>query len=135
MKFHQDEDFKNIDFSDKKEIAEYEHCNFYNCKFNSKNLSGFNFTECKFFMCNFSSANLNNTSLNDVYFEECKLLGLRFDLCNPFLFKVNFKKSQLDFSSFFQCKLKKTSFINVKAARFSKENLSGLLLHFKLIIE
>ena len=100
MKFHQDETFRNIDFSEEKEIAEFDNCSFYNCKFNNKNLFGFNFTECEFFTCDLSSANLKNCSLNNCHFEECKLLGLRFDMCNPFLFEVNFKKSQLNFSSF-----------------------------------
>lgn len=40
------------------------------------------------------------------------MLGLRFDTCNDFGFSVSFEDCQLNYTSFFKTKIKKTSFNN-----------------------
>jgi len=40
------------------------------------------------------------------------MLGLKFEHCNPFLFKVDFESCQLNLSSFYKLKLKKAMFRN-----------------------
>ncbi|MFT6322914.1 MAG: hypothetical protein ACJAWO_000460 [Halieaceae bacterium] len=40
------------------------------------------------------------------------MLGIDFSMCNPFLLRFNFAHCQLSFSSFYQLKIKGTSFIS-----------------------
>ncbi len=106
-----DKDFEKIDFNTEKLIAkEYENCTFLNCDLSNCDLSVISFLECRFVSSDFSMAKINDTAFKDVVFVDCKLLGLRFDYCNNFLFSIKFENCQLDFSSFFKMKLKNTSF-------------------------
>lgn len=105
--------FDKIDFTQQPfSIGDYENCRFVNCNFSNCNLSNTNFTECEFAFCNLSLAQLSKTAFRDVQFKDCKLLGLRFDTCNPFLFSVRFENSVLNLSSFFKLSIKKTVFKN-----------------------
>lgn len=96
------------------QIAEYESCTFRNCRFADVNLSNFNFEDCQFIDCDLSSCKLGQTALKEVKFQNCKLLGLRFDDCNPFLLAMEFVDCQVNFSSFYQLKIPKTKFSNCK---------------------
>jgi uncharacterized protein YjbI with pentapeptide repeats len=71
-------------------------------------------------------ANLANSSFREVKFKDCKLLGLHFEHCNPFLFEVNFSSCNLNLASFFQLKMKKTTFqsCNLRECDFSECDLS-----------
>ncbi|SHI76380.1 Pentapeptide repeat-containing protein [Mesonia phycicola] len=127
MKFYQDENFENIDFTTRHELAEFDNCSFSNCNFGKMNLTGYNFLECDFTTCDLSLATLTDTSFNQAIFKDCKLLGLRFDACNDFLFAVNFINCQLNFSSFFQRKMKNTNFKDCKliSVDFTEANLEN----------
>jgi uncharacterized protein YjbI with pentapeptide repeats len=70
------------------------------------------FIECTFDGCDLSMTTLNNTSLREIKFKNCKMLGLHFEECNPFLFEVSFSNCQLNLSSFYQRRLKQTVFSN-----------------------
>ena len=82
---------------------------------------------------------LNKTTLQDVDFVDCKLLGIKFETCNPFSLSFSFEGCQLNHSSFYQLKIPKTSFTNsalievdfteanVGSANFSNCNLSGAI--------
>lgn len=94
------------------ERAEYIECIFTNCDLNNLNLSNYSFKECKFTTCNLSNIQVEHTSFKEVLFDSCKLIGIQFELCNPFLLKLEFEKSSLDYSSFYQLKLAKTNFNN-----------------------
>lgn len=111
--YQEDEDFINIDFSEKPPKAEaFERCNFQNCIFTNVDLSGLKFSECRFDSCDFSMAGLERTAFQEVEFRNCKLMGLRFDECHAFLLAFQFEDCQLNFSSFYQLKIPKTRFIN-----------------------
>ena len=105
--------FENINFSDNS-IAkgEYDGCTFIRCDFSNADLSNFEFMECEFIGCNLSNINLTNTSLKDVAFQDSKMIGVNFEVCNPFLLNLRFTGCQLDFSSFYRLKLKGTNFGN-----------------------
>ncbi len=94
------------------EQAEYENCTFINLELSSKDLSGFIFTDCVFEGCNLSLCKIKNTSFKTVQFNHCKLLGLRWDDCNAFLFSVGFDHCILDMGTFYRMKLKKTKFLS-----------------------
>ncbi len=72
------------------------------------------FVECNFEGCDLSNAKLKGTAFKTVRFRECKLLGLHFDDCNPFLLALSFEDCVLNFAVFYQVKLKKTNFVNCK---------------------
>lgn len=125
--FVEDECFENVDFSTQKlEAQEYDHCTFLNCTFSDAVISGINFTDCIFEECDLSNCKLQNTAFKTVDFVKCKLLGLHFDDCNPFLFSVFFKQCVLDFSSFYKMKLKQTTFSDCQLieVEFNESDLS-----------
>lgn len=107
--------------------GEYENCSFLNCIFYNSDLSHITFRECKFDSCDFSLAKFKNTALNDVQFVGCKLVGVLFDECNPFLLSVSFENCQLKLAVFYKLKLKKTLFrnCNLQEADFTESDLSS----------
>ncbi len=130
MSYFKEQEYKGIDYSTEKfEKGEYENCAFINCNFTALDLSNINFIECTFENCNFSIARVINTGLREVSFKGCKLLGMRFEDCNDFLFFVNFADCQLKLASFFKKKLKNTSFKNcsLHEVDFSNCDLSSSL--------
>ena len=92
--------------------GEYENCVFKGCDFSNTDLSEVKFIKCEFLGCNLSLANLLKTTFRDVKFKDCKMLGLLFYNCNEFGLNVNFDSCNLNHSSFYQRKIRKTSFIN-----------------------
>ena len=114
----QDKKFEKEDFATNElAIADYENCIFTNCDFSKTNLSQRVFLECEFNSCNLSSVNLIKTGLKNVRFKDCKLLGMHFENCDPFLFEVDFDNCFLQLSSFYKLKLKKQ---DLKTQTFQK---------------
>lgn len=106
-----DETFSKEDYSNHVFGAgEFESCRFVDCNFQVADLSEVVFLECEFDKCDWSNVQLKQAGLRDVTFRNCKLLGLRFDDCNPFLLEFKFEESTLDLSSFYALSLKKTRF-------------------------
>lgn len=93
---------------------EYENCTFIECSFANADLSRITFSECIFEHCDLSMAKLKGTNIRDVKFKHCKMLGLRFDECNTFLVSFRFENCTLNFSSFYQLKIKQTTFNSCK---------------------
>ena len=110
--------FYDITFKDKnytKEVFpkwEYENCVFIWCDFSNSDLSLVKFIDCQFTNCDLSMVKVGMTSMQNISFENCKLHGILWNYCNPFLFEVSFRDCLLNFSSFIGVKLQKTSFIN-----------------------
>ena len=128
--FEEEKTFDTIDFTlQALPKGEYENCTFLNCDFSNTDLSGTKFTECQFNGCNLSTVNLHKTALRDIAFKDCKLLGLRFDICNEMSFSVSFDHCIVNFSSFFKRKLKNTVFktTSFHEVDFSDTDLSGSL--------
>ena len=139
-KYIEDERFEAQDFTQVAlPLGEYEQCTFRQCDFANSNLSRSVFVDCEFIECDWSMAKLGDTALRDVRFSHCKMLGLRFEHCHDFLFEVAFDHCQLNFSSFYQRTLKKTTFnhcilqevdfteANLKDASFDNCDLLGPL--------
>jgi uncharacterized protein YjbI with pentapeptide repeats len=107
--------------------GEYSHCTFNECNLADSDLSGIVFTDCIFSHCNLSMTKLKNTTLSNVQFDNCKLLGLHFNDCNKFLLSPAFRDCQLNYSIFYQLKLKKIRFANcsLEETDFSQADLAG----------
>jgi len=129
---HEDQTFSNIDYSEKKLInSEFINCVFSSCNFSKSDLSNNDFLDCKFKSCNFSLTILQHTGLKNIKFTGSRLLGIDFSVCNSFLFTVSFQDCQLDYSSFFQRKMKSTQFVDcsLKQVDFGEVDLSGSVFH------
>ena len=74
--------------------GEYENCLFRNCEFAESDLMNIIFIDCTFEQCNLSMAKIRNTALKTVKFIHCKLLGLNFSDCNPFLLSLYFEDDE-----------------------------------------
>ncbi|MEY4273215.1 MAG: Adenylate cyclase [Bacteroidota bacterium] len=120
-------------------LGEYEACTFRNCVFESADFKNYQFVDCTFESCNFSLVKLSGASLQKVHFKDCKMQGIRFEACNPFLFEVHFQNCVLNLSSFYQingkgmslkeCSLHEVDFTeaNFTEAKFEDCDLAGAL--------
>lgn len=109
--FIENQAFKGVDFSKEGlEHKEYIRCRFVGCQFPAVDFSGITFDGCRFENCDLSLAKIRDTAMRDIEFVGCKLLGLRFDRCNPYGLVFSFSGCVLDFASFFRLKIKKTRF-------------------------
>ena len=112
--YFQDEYFGSVDFNKiPVQKGDYDNCTFENCIFSG--------------------------AFKPSRFEHCKLIGLQFDECNPFLLALHFIGCQLNLSCFYQLKIKNTIFkecilkevdfteTDLSGSSFSKCNLSGAI--------
>lgn len=130
-KIVEEQHYQNQDFTQQLlPVAEYDNCTFTNCVFSDADLTNCSFLECQFEQCNLSNAVLAKTAFKNVVFKHCKMMGLQFPDCNDFLLEMSFEDCQLDFSSFYQLNLKKTTFkkCSIKDADFTETNLSEATL-------
>ena len=106
---------------------EFEDCTFKNCDFSDADLSNGRFTDCKLIDCNLSNAKVRNAGLRNVFFLGCKIVGVDFSECLPFLFEVSFEKCSLDYAKFIKNRLKKTKFkeCTIREAIFTEADLTG----------
>lgn len=124
----EDKTFESEDFTAEASLVrEYENCTFINCDFSNADLARIIFSDCDFTACNLSMAKLGSTSFRDVRFRDSKLLGLRFDHCNDFLFAVNFANCMLNLASFYRMKIKGTNFKDcaMRETDFTGSDLTG----------
>ena len=129
--YFEDEKFVKVNYaSSPLAKATYEGCKFEHCIFSDADLSSIQFIDCVFEDCDFSLAHIKNTSMRDARFVRCKMLGLRFEDCNSFLFSVGFDHCILNHSSFFNVSMKKTIIKNssCKEVYFTGADLSGSIL-------
>lgn len=129
QKYIDDQTFQRIDFTiDSIEKGDYENCQFIDCNFAEVRLSYINFIDCHFKNCDFSNAKLTETGLRNVEFTKCKLIGIRFDGCNEFLFAASFLGCRLDYASFQGVNAQKSNFQNCSLIEvdFSETNLKNV---------
>lgn len=144
---HIDKTFEKVLYFDKKvSNREFDGCIFKSCDFSNNTFMECVFIDCEFIDCNLSMVKLPASSLKTVTFTECKLLGIRFDECNDFLFSVSFRDCMLDYSWFTNKKMPKTPFINcslkevnfgaadLTAANFDQSNLQGAVFENTILI-
>lgn len=126
--YEQDKQFEGVDYTvNQLSVGDYENCHFNNCNFSESNLSKITFIDCKFDHCNLSSASINSTSFQEIIFSDCKMMGLRFENCNQFLFTVSFTNCILNLSTFYKVKLKNTRFSNcsIQEVDFTEADLTA----------
>lgn len=127
MPYFDDQLFEKLDYTSLPLAAgNYENCRFSHCNFAESDLARINFTDCEFDECNLSMVNLVEAQLYGVSFRHCKMLGVKFEYCNPNLFSVTFSDCMLDHSTFFRMKMKKTLFRN---CRLHEVDFTETILH------
>lgn len=123
----EDQVFEQVDFTT---VAlakgDYDNCTFVQCDFSNTNLTNINFTECTFQTCNLSLCKVENTAFKTVKFIACKILGVNFTDCNPFLLTLAFEDCNLNVATFYQLKLKGILFNNcsLQEVDFTETDLS-----------
>lgn len=123
----EDKTFEGVDFTGKLPVKrEFADCVFINCNFEKSDCSNDDFMDCHFKKCNFSLAILENTAIKNSRFTGCKMVGVDFSRCNNFNFSAVFENCPLDYSSFFQKKMKKALFTDcsLKEADFTETDLT-----------
>lgn len=126
-KYFQDETFDKIDFAQQPlQKGSYDNCTFINCNFAEADLSGFQFIDGMFKGSNLNMMKLGQTTIRDVKFVDCKMLGIRWDTCPEFGLSFSFDNCQLNHSTFFKTKIKKTHFSNsqLQETDFTEADLS-----------
>jgi fluoroquinolone resistance protein len=126
----EDGSFDRIDFTVKPmEKGEYDNCVFAGCNFSDSDLKEMIFVDCTFDTCNLSMAKLRNATIRNCAFKCCKMLGLRFSDCNQFGLSASFEKCNLNLSSFYKTKFKKTLFTHctLHEVDFTESDFSGSL--------
>ncbi|MHA7128882.1 pentapeptide repeat-containing protein [Algoriphagus namhaensis] len=128
MAFYSDETFQGINFlKEDLKKGEYESCRFVRCNLSGVDLSGFRIEDCVFESCELSNCKVFKTGFQQVSFKDCKMLGIHFYTCNPFLLELEFVACQLDYSSFTKLPLKGTKLENCRMYEtdFTAADLSG----------
>lgn len=95
-----------------KHPIEFFNCQFNNCNFERMDFSNYVFDRCVFNGSNLALANVTNGKLMNVVFNDCKVEGVRFDLCDRFILEINFDRCLLRNCSFTDLNLKKCRFEN-----------------------
>ena len=125
--YFEDQIFQSIDYATVPLAkGEYENCTFTDCIFANSNVSEIVFVDCTFEQCDWTMAKLHDTSFRSIKFVNCKLLGLDFSDCKPFLLAFNFENCALKFASFQQLSLKNTHFVgcNMEGVDFTTSDLT-----------
>jgi fluoroquinolone resistance protein len=116
---------------------EFEACSFKNIKGLPLDFSRLSFVDCEFIDSDLTGTKINQTAFKTVKFTNCKLMGMHFLNCTPFLLDFHFHNCILDFSIFDGLKIPKTTFLNsqlketnfvnteLKASIFKGSNLQG----------
>lgn len=128
--YNEDEVFESLDYPEADLTErEYVSCEFLKCDLSKADLSGAVFTDCVFRNSNLSLAKMNECGIKTVDFYDCKLVGVEFGKCSDFLFTASFQNCVIDYSSFFQKKLKNTRFADcsLKEADFSLADLTSVM--------
>ncbi|MBK8627142.1 MAG: pentapeptide repeat-containing protein [Saprospiraceae bacterium] len=130
MNNYYDEIIKPEKIKQQLEKAEYEKCIIRDFDINAAILSGYVFIDCVFDGCNLSLCKLHQTALRNVIFKNCKLLGMKWDECQSFMFSVHFENSNLDMSNFYGLRLKKSKFIScsLKEVDFTEADMMDAIL-------
>lgn len=118
---------KTIFFGQRLDNREFDGCTFRNCDFSGSTFFECTFIDCTFTDCNLAMSKFPASGLKTVNFIECKLLGIRFDECDDFLFAVNFDHCVLDYSWFSRKKMPKTRFTetSLKGVNFESVDLAS----------
>ena len=120
--------FDGIDFTKEKIIkGEYIDCVFEHCNFENVHISNIQFIGCEFIDCNLSNVIVTNTSFKEIQFTICKMIGVKFNECNPLLLQMSFTICNLSYSSFYQLKIPNSVFNECKLEEvdFTETNLTG----------
>ena len=107
--------------------ARYLSCQFLACNLAEADLTNYAFVDCTFTDCNLSMCKIEMTAFKSVSFQNCKMLGLRFDLSNPFLFRIKTRECILDLSNFRGTDLSRSTFdqSQIREVDFTDANLTS----------
>jgi fluoroquinolone resistance protein len=106
----------------------FDGCTFRGFIMPSFDLSTKSFEQCTFIECDLSLCIVEKTSLKKVSFDNCRLMGIKFEQTNPMLFSVRMETCIADYSSFSTLNMTKSTFAktSLKEVDFTEAELEGL---------
>lgn len=128
--FITDQEFQGFDYTlNRLPRGEYELCTFTGCDFSEGFLDNCIFRECEFLECNMGNTNLAHTTFSETSFIKCKMIGLRFELCDSLFISFAFDQCNLSYSSFYGLTLKnlRLEACTLHETDFTDADLSGAL--------
>jgi uncharacterized protein YjbI with pentapeptide repeats len=132
MELIEDKIFDRVDFvKSPLGICEYDSCTFKQCVFAPNTVAGSVYIDCVFEDCDLSNIKLAQTSFRQVQFKGCKMIGLRFDECNPSLLSFNFIHCNISHSVLVGLKLKgiQITHAHAEGVDFTDTDLTGAILN------
>ncbi|GAB5556208.1 MAG: pentapeptide repeat-containing protein [Schleiferiaceae bacterium] len=126
-----DEVFEDLDFSQSPLPSKnFEGCTFVGCRFTGLNLSAHSFVECEFENCDLSNIDVTDTSWQECTLQQCKIMGVRFDAANSFLFSIEASNCNFQYSNFYGRNLKSSRFsqCDFTEVDFGDADASGISL-------
>jgi len=87
-----------------------EHCRFEGLLLPNMVFKEIDFIDCTFIDCDFSSSQWPGTGIKNCIFRGCKLMGIDFTLCQPFLFHFSAEACNLSYAQFSHLRMEKFSF-------------------------
>ncbi|MFO7940106.1 MAG: pentapeptide repeat-containing protein [Bacteroidales bacterium] len=88
----------------------FESCTFEGLLLANHSLNKLDFIDCTFIDCDFSSSQWAGTGIKNCSFHGCKLIGIDFTICQPFLFYFSADACNLSYSQFSNCSMEKFVF-------------------------
>lgn len=126
-----DTTFTNIVCADQKIFYKtFERCVFTHGDFTASHFTGTVFVDCVFSRCNLSLIKVEDVRLQGVRFENCKLAGIDFSVCNPAFMNelifsqclvqhVNFTRMKIPGTKFVECTFQETDFVDMDLSKAS----------------
>jgi uncharacterized protein YjbI with pentapeptide repeats len=108
--------------------ARFEACTFKNVNWAEKNLRQARFEDCTFEDCDWSNARVLGVGLQGVQMKGCKLVGVRFEMCNPLGLELRLESCNCESASFLGMDLRGVKWKGGKAhqADFTEANAEGV---------
>jgi uncharacterized protein YjbI with pentapeptide repeats len=138
-----DQEFSGIDFTKfGMKDGEYENCHFKHCQFQNLSWKKIKFIDCTFTDCDISNVDIDRTAFRTVIFNDCKMIGLRFDNILTLFLKIDFLRCKLDHSvfnglllkgqQFEDCSLLEVEFVecNLSESKFMKCDLQRAIFEY-----
>jgi fluoroquinolone resistance protein len=127
-----DEEYQDIAFDRHNPPPEgprtaFRDCRFVGCDMTGMNMKNCLFSSCDFVRCNLSLLQVDGARFLEAAFQDCKLAGVNFALCDDFLLRLAFEECRLQQCSFAMLSMPGTSFrrCDIQGCDFVQADLTG----------
>ncbi len=101
-----DQNFDSVTYNNDLSFKLFEECKFINCNLNGASFKRCKFRYCQFINCNLSLMSVASCSFLDVFFKDCKIIGVNWSTVDSIWPPIKFSQCNLSQSTFLGMKLK-----------------------------